>query len=184
LSGLYSLAVLIPCVAVAVRRLHDTNRSGRCFLVVFVPLIGTVVLLAFCAQDSQPGENRYGPNPKAVPVESVLRQSLRPDELVSPAADPALPSVENGCTSNRGAQDSPTRAELSLLVHAKQASVLRPKGNDVIFRTVALGPGANRHFNCYTFENVIGVIYCVEADLVWVALPFPAREIESQDVPK
>jgi len=60
------LAVLIPGLAVAIRRLHDTNRSGWWFLIVLVPLIGAIVLLVFLLQDSQPSENQYGPNPKAV----------------------------------------------------------------------------------------------------------------------
>ncbi len=65
-GGLYSLAVLIPGIAVGVRRLHDTNRSGWWLLISLIPLIGTIVLIVFLVQDSQPGENRYGPNPKAV----------------------------------------------------------------------------------------------------------------------
>ena len=65
LGGIYGLAVLIPTIAVFVRRLHDTNRSGWWWLISFIPLIGAVVLLVFMVQDSQPGENQYGPNPKA-----------------------------------------------------------------------------------------------------------------------
>jgi len=64
LGGLYSLAVLIPSLAVGVRRLHDTNRSGWWLLIGFIPLIGAIVLLVFTVQDSQPGGNQYGPNPK------------------------------------------------------------------------------------------------------------------------
>mgnify|MGYP003460229328 CR=1 FL=1 len=64
LEGIYSLAVLIPGIAVSVRRLHDTNRSGWWLLIVFVPLIGVIVLFVYMVQDSQPGENQYGPNPK------------------------------------------------------------------------------------------------------------------------
>jgi len=62
--NLYSLAVLIPGIAVAVRRLHDTNRSGWWLLIGFIPLIGTIVLLVFMVQDSQEGDNQYGSNPK------------------------------------------------------------------------------------------------------------------------
>jgi uncharacterized membrane protein YhaH (DUF805 family) len=65
LGGLYALAVLIPSIAVTVRRLHDTGRSGWWILIGLVPVIGTIVLLIFMVQDSQPGENQYGPNPKA-----------------------------------------------------------------------------------------------------------------------
>ncbi|MGQ0595068.1 MAG: DUF805 domain-containing protein [Gammaproteobacteria bacterium] len=65
LSGLYSLAVLIPSIAVSVRRLHDTDRSGWWLLISLVPLVGAIVLLVFLVLDSQPGENQYGSNPKA-----------------------------------------------------------------------------------------------------------------------
>lgn len=64
LSGLYSLAVLVPAIAVSIRRLHDTNRSGWWLLISFIPLIGAIVLIVFLAQDSNPGDNQYGPNPK------------------------------------------------------------------------------------------------------------------------
>ncbi len=64
LGGLYSLAVLIPSIAVAVRRLHDTNRSGWWILINFIPLIGLIIFIVFAVQDSTPGANRYGPNPK------------------------------------------------------------------------------------------------------------------------
>ena len=68
LGSLYGLAVLIPGIAVSVRRLHDTNRSGWWVLISVVPLIGAIVLLIFMVEDSQPGDNRYGPNPKAAAV--------------------------------------------------------------------------------------------------------------------
>ncbi len=64
LSGIFSLAVLIPGIAVAVRRLHDTDRSGWWILLGLIPIIGTIVLIVFYVQDSTPGTNRYGPNPK------------------------------------------------------------------------------------------------------------------------
>jgi uncharacterized membrane protein YhaH (DUF805 family) len=64
LSSLYVLAVLIPSIAVLVRRLHDTRRSGWWIFIGLIPLIGPITLLIFAVQDSQPGENRYGANPK------------------------------------------------------------------------------------------------------------------------
>jgi uncharacterized membrane protein YhaH (DUF805 family) len=66
LSGLYSLAILIPSLAVTVRRLHDTNRTGWWLLIGLIPLIGAIVLLVFMLLDSQPGDNQYGANPKGV----------------------------------------------------------------------------------------------------------------------
>jgi uncharacterized membrane protein YhaH (DUF805 family) len=65
LTTLYSLAVLLPNIAVAVRRLHDTDRSGWWFFISFIPLLGFIVMLVFMVTDSTPGDNRYGPNPKA-----------------------------------------------------------------------------------------------------------------------
>ena len=64
LSSLYSLAVLVPSIAVTIRRLHDTGRTGWWFLIAFVPIIGAIVLLVFMVFDSTPGDNQYGPNPK------------------------------------------------------------------------------------------------------------------------
>lgn len=68
LGTIYSLAVLIPSLAVGVRRLHDTNRTGWWLLIVLVPLAGIIIYIVFAAMDSQPGENKYGPNPKAAPA--------------------------------------------------------------------------------------------------------------------
>jgi len=64
LQGFYSLAVLIPTIAVTVRRLHDTGRSGWWILISLIPVVGSIVLLIFMLLDSQPGVNQYGPNPK------------------------------------------------------------------------------------------------------------------------
>ena len=64
LGMIYSLAVLIPSLAVAVRRLHDTDRSGWWILIGLVPVIGFIVLLVFMVMDGTPGSNRFGDNPK------------------------------------------------------------------------------------------------------------------------
>ena len=64
LSVLYSLAILLPSLAVAVRRLHDTGRSGWWILINLVPIVGGIILLVFMCLDSQEGENQYGVNPK------------------------------------------------------------------------------------------------------------------------
>lgn len=64
LTSIYSLAVLIPSIAVSIRRLHDTGRSGWWILISLIPLVGFIIILIFTVQDSQPGDNEYGPNPK------------------------------------------------------------------------------------------------------------------------
>ena len=67
LGGAYALAVMIPGIAVAVRRLHDTNRTGWWLLIGFIPLVGAIILIVFLATDGAPGENQYGANPKESP---------------------------------------------------------------------------------------------------------------------
>ena len=64
LSAIYGLAILIPSIAVTVRRLHDTDRSGWWLFIAFVPIIGWIALFVFYVQDGTPGQNRYGANPK------------------------------------------------------------------------------------------------------------------------
>jgi uncharacterized membrane protein YhaH (DUF805 family) len=61
LSGLFSLATLLPSLAAAARRLHDTNRSGWWQLIVLVPLIGIIVLLVFLAQEGNGTTDRLLP---------------------------------------------------------------------------------------------------------------------------
>ena len=62
-GGLYWLAVLLPSLAVTVRRLHDTDRSGWWILIEFVPLVGPLILIWFLATPGTAGENRFGPDP-------------------------------------------------------------------------------------------------------------------------
>ena len=62
-TTIVALGLLIPLISVAVRRLHDTDRSGWWFLLVFVPF-AYIVLLIFFFLDGTPGENRFGPDPK------------------------------------------------------------------------------------------------------------------------
>lgn len=62
---LYVLAVFLPSLAVTVRRLHDTGKSGWAVLVYFIPLIGGIVLLVFAATDGDQGHNAHGPDPRS-----------------------------------------------------------------------------------------------------------------------
>ena len=63
---LYVLAVLLPGLAVAVRRLHDVGKSGWMMLIVLIPIIGAIWLLVLICTDSQAGSNKWGANPKEV----------------------------------------------------------------------------------------------------------------------
>jgi uncharacterized membrane protein YhaH (DUF805 family) len=65
--NIFYIAILVPTLAVATRRLHDTGRSGWWLLIYFVPF-GSIVLLVFFCLDSNPGSNQYGPNPKGIPA--------------------------------------------------------------------------------------------------------------------
>ena len=65
---LYSLAVLLPSLAVGVRRLHDSNRSGWWILIGLVPFVGWIVLIVFYAQAGTVGANQFGPDPKGPEV--------------------------------------------------------------------------------------------------------------------
>jgi len=65
--GLLCLPILLPSLAVTVRRLHDTGRSGWWFFISFVPYIGGIALLIFLCQKSDE-DNKYGSNPKMVEI--------------------------------------------------------------------------------------------------------------------
>jgi uncharacterized membrane protein YhaH (DUF805 family) len=65
---LYLLAVFIPGLAVFVRRMHDIGKSGWCFLIGIIPLIGGIWLIVLCAKAGDVGENQYGSDPKGETV--------------------------------------------------------------------------------------------------------------------
>jgi uncharacterized membrane protein YhaH (DUF805 family) len=64
LGGIFSLVNFLPSLAVAVRRLHDTDRSGWWIFIALVPVIGWIALIVFYCQDGTPGVNRFGEDPK------------------------------------------------------------------------------------------------------------------------
>ena len=66
LSGIYTIGVIIPSIAVMVRRLHDSGRSGWFGFLMLLPLIGWITVFVFLLIDSQPGENAWGANPKGI----------------------------------------------------------------------------------------------------------------------
>ena len=65
ITAIVGLALVLPSLAVAVRRLHDTSRSGWWLFIVIIPVVGAIILIVWWVQDSQ-GDNQYGPSPKAV----------------------------------------------------------------------------------------------------------------------
>jgi len=68
LGLVYSLAILVPSIAVGIRRLHDIDKSGWWVLIIFVPFIGALVLLIFAVMAGTPGDNKYGPPPAEEPA--------------------------------------------------------------------------------------------------------------------
>jgi uncharacterized membrane protein YhaH (DUF805 family) len=66
LAIIFYLAIIVPSIAVSIRRLHDTGKSGWFVLIGLIPLVGGIILLVFQVSDSTPGDNQYGPNPKGI----------------------------------------------------------------------------------------------------------------------
>jgi len=61
---LYSLAIIIPAIAVFVRRMHDVGKSGWFYFIIIIPIIGAIWLIVLTFTDSNVGGNKYGPSPK------------------------------------------------------------------------------------------------------------------------
>lgn len=66
IAAVYSLAVFLPTLAVAIRRLHDIGKSGWWLLISLIPLAGPIWLFVLMVTDGNVGENQYGSDPKAV----------------------------------------------------------------------------------------------------------------------
>lgn len=64
LTLLFVLAVIIPSVAVQVRRFHDQDKSGWFVLISFIPFVGGIIVLVFMCLEGTPGNNRFGADPK------------------------------------------------------------------------------------------------------------------------
>lgn len=62
-DGLFGLAVIIPTLAVSWRRLHDIGKAGGWWFINFIPLVGSVIFIIWCAQPSEPRANRFGDVP-------------------------------------------------------------------------------------------------------------------------
>ena len=65
LAVVWYLAHLVPSLAVTVRRLHDTGKSGWFYLLAIIPYIGSLIIFIFTVIEGDKGDNKYGPDPKA-----------------------------------------------------------------------------------------------------------------------
>lgn len=83
LGSIYSLAILIPALAVSARRLHDIGKSGWMILVNLIPFVGWIWFIVLTVTDSNPGENKYGPNPKGTVVSQAPPTNQKPIENVN-----------------------------------------------------------------------------------------------------
>ena len=72
LLGIFALGIIIPTLAVIVRRLHDQDKSGWFILIQFIPYVGAIVLLVFMCLDGTKGENRFGSDPKGENIADVF----------------------------------------------------------------------------------------------------------------
>lgn len=108
LNGLYTLVALIPGLAVAVRRLHDTGHPGWHLLIALIPFVGVILLLVWMCRDGDPGVNDFGPNPKgesaasydAGVVEPTYVRPTEPEPVYTRPAEPeALPARDRVCPS-------------------------------------------------------------------------------------
>ena len=79
-GAIAGLALLLPGIAVAIRRLHDTSRTGWWILIGLIPIVGWIILIVFYCQDSHP-DNKYGPSPKVA--------GAAPEAGPAPGAGPA-----------------------------------------------------------------------------------------------
>jgi uncharacterized membrane protein YhaH (DUF805 family) len=93
----YAIVSFIPSIAVTVRRLHDTDKSGWWLLIVFVPYIGAIVLLIFMILPSSPGINRFGPPyGMAGDIRRVSYRGPSPTESWARYAEDAQRAAANG----------------------------------------------------------------------------------------
>ena len=119
--AVFVLAAVVPSLAVIVRRLHDTGRNGWALSWATVPLVGQLVLLAHLLKDSAPGENQFGPNPKAdaLPARGVPQATAQTAPSAPQAAAQEAAGQEAGIPKELQALlDSPETADLSKIFHA------------------------------------------------------------------
>ena len=74
LSYIYYLAILIPSIAVVVRRLHDAGKSGWYYFISLIPIVGFIWLLVLLCTDSENGPNKWGDNPKGIGNDGTINK--------------------------------------------------------------------------------------------------------------
>lgn len=108
-AGLYMLIAMLPALAVMVRRLHDTGRTGWLVLAMLIPVVGAIMVFIWLVTPGDPGENAYGPDPKAV-NEPVRKAAAAPRATVPPAPEvPRRPAPETPKTTVPPASETPRR---------------------------------------------------------------------------
>lgn len=65
ISVIYVLGVLLPSLAIAVRRMHDIGKTGWAILIALIPIVGGIILIVWACKPGVVGDNKYGPDPKA-----------------------------------------------------------------------------------------------------------------------
>lgn len=78
---IYFLMSFIPALAMTIRRLHDTGKSGWFYLLACIPYVGGIILLIFTIQDSESTPNKWGPNPKSSNTDEINQIGRQLDEF-------------------------------------------------------------------------------------------------------
>ncbi|MGG5818273.1 DUF805 domain-containing protein [Falsiroseomonas sp. HW251] len=91
LSFLVMLGLLVPGIAVSIRRMHDLGKSGWFILLGLIPIAGPIILIVFYVKPGQPGPNQYGPDPLAGAGAAMPAYAAPPASYQAPAAPPAAP---------------------------------------------------------------------------------------------
>ncbi len=88
----YMLAILLPSLGAAIRRMHDTNKSGWWLLVSFIPFVGGIVTIVLLAMAGTPGDNNYGSPDGASPTQPTATPEPEPlqTEPMTPANQPTV----------------------------------------------------------------------------------------------
>lgn len=141
---IWGLAIIIPCLSIIVRRLHDTGHSGWCYFCYLIPLIGGILLFVWMCTDST-ADNQWGPNPKFRPVRRQI-----PTPRPTPAPDPAPAFVPDDIPMTA----LPTAAQQLHISSGTPASAPKSAGFSATL-LLCTGPMAGKQITCRPGERVI-----------------------------